>query len=66
MCVVQSDYSIRIDQEWSVDGQSRAPDTSTFSPCHMNHSTSRHNVVRSTSRRQQKVSFLTATDIKVK
>ncbi|DBB09159.1 hypothetical protein WJX82_002108 [Trebouxia sp. C0006] len=60
-----SDYSIRIDQEWSIDGQSRAPDASTFSPCHMNHSTSRHNVVRSTSRRQQKVSFFTATDIKI-
>ncbi|DBA77301.1 hypothetical protein WJX79_008098 [Trebouxia sp. C0005] len=60
-----SDYSIRIDQEWSIDGQSRAPDTSAFSPCHMNHSTTRHNVVRSTSRRQQKVSFFTATDIKV-
>lgn len=60
-----SDYSIRIDQEWSIDGQSRAPNTSIFSPCHMNHSTTRHNVVRSTSRRQQKVSFFTAADIKV-
>ena len=64
--MVQSDYSIRIDQEWSIDGQQRASDTATFSPCHMNHSGSRHNVVRSTSRRHQRVSFFTARDIQVR
>ena len=62
---MQSDYSIRIDQEWSIDGCSRALDTSAFSPCHMNHSTRCRNVVRSTSRRKRKVSFFTDSDIQV-
>lgn len=60
-----SDYSIRVDSEWSIDGQARASDTSSFSPCHMNHSALRHNVVRSTSRKQQKVSFFTEREVQV-
>ena len=63
--VLQSDYCIRIDREWSIDGCARAKDTSRFSPCHMNHSSSRNNVVRSTSRRDKRVSFFAAQDIKV-
>ena len=63
--LLQSDYSIRVDSEWSIDGQARASDTSSFSPCHMNHSALRHNVVRSTSRKQQKVSFFTEREVQV-
>lgn len=58
-----ADYCIKVDREWSIDGRDRATDTTKFSPCHMNHSGSRQNVVRSTKRRQRKISFFAKTDI---
>lgn len=63
--VLQADYCIKLDRKWSIDGRDRAADTSVFSPCHMNHSGSRQNVVRSTKRRQRKISFFTQRDIQV-
>lgn len=62
---MQADYCIKVDREWSIDGRDRATDTTKFSPCHMNHSGSRQNVVRSTKRRQRKISFFAKTDIEV-
>lgn len=60
-----ADYCIKVDREWTIDGRDRAQDTSRFSPCHMNHSGVRHNVVRSTKRRDRTVSFFTRKDIQV-
>lgn len=60
-----ADYCIKVDKEWSIDGRDRAQITSSFSPCHMNHSGVRQNVVRSTKRRQRTVSFFTQRDIQV-
>ncbi|KAK9823631.1 hypothetical protein WJX72_004345 [[Myrmecia] bisecta] len=58
-----SDYCMRLDQEWTIDGRERAQDTAAFSPCHLNHSASRMNVVRQTSRRERRVSFYTMRDL---
>lgn len=65
LVVLQADYCIKVDREWSIDGRDRAANTSVFSPCHMNHSGSRQNVVRSTKRQQRKISFFTQRDIQV-
>lgn len=56
---------MRIDREWTVDAAERACITEAFSPCHMNHSASRHNVVRSVNRVAQRVSFFAGRDIQV-
>eukprot|EP00884_Botryococcus_braunii_P015259 jgi/Botrbrau1/2416/Bobra.0395s0042.2 len=59
-----SDYCIRIDQEWTIDAAERARCLDVFSPCHMNHSASRFNVVRSTNRAAKRILFFTKTDVK--
>ena len=50
---VQSDYCIGIDREWTLDGAERVKDTTSFSPCHMNHSLKRSNVLRSCKRAEK-------------
>lgn len=65
--VLQSDYCIRIDDEWTIDGAERATDTTTFSACHMNHAAgAASNVARLTFRRQQSVRFYAKRDIQVR
>jgi hypothetical protein len=64
---LQSDYCIRIDNEWTIDGAERATDTATFSACHMNHATgAASNVARLTFRREQAVRFYAKRDIQVR
>lgn len=65
MCV-QSDYCIRVDGQWTIDGAERAADTASFSACHMNHGPSAaRNVVRQTLRRERRVVFYACRDIPV-
>ncbi len=65
--VLQSDYCIRINNEWTIDGAERATDTSTFSACHMNHAAGAvSNVARLTFRREQSVRFYAKRDIRVR
>lgn len=54
-----------IDRDWTLDARERAKDTSVFSPAHMNHSATRHNVSRRCSRADQSVSFYASRNIKV-
>lgn len=69
MCVaacLQSDYCIRIDNQWTIDGAQRAQDTSTFSACHMNHAGGdASNVARLTFRKRKAVRFFAKRDIEV-
>jgi hypothetical protein len=61
---MQSDYCIGIDSEWVLDGAQRAQDTSSFSPCHINHSRTGYNVARRTLRKEKKVQLLAVHDIR--
>ena len=54
-----------IDREWTIDGRELAKDTTRFNPCHINHSSSRHNVTRRCSRAERRVSFYAAHNIQV-
>ena len=64
---LQSDYCIRIDSEWTIDGAERATDTTTFSACHMNHAAgAASNVARLTFRREQSVRFYAKRGIQVR
>ena len=54
-----------IDREWTIDGRELAKDTTRFNPCHINHSSSRHNVARRCSRAERRVSFYAARNIQV-
>lgn len=64
---LQSDYCIRIDNEWTIDGAERAKDSSSFSACHMNHAGgAASNVGRLTIRKQRAVRFYAKRDIQVK
>lgn len=63
---MQSDYCIGIDREWTLDGAERVKDTATFSPCLMNHSSKRSNVLRSCRRADKQVQFFTARHIQVR
>lgn len=59
-----SDYCIRIDNQWTIDGAERAQDTSAFSACHMNHAGGNaSNVARLTFRKQKAVRFFAKRDI---
>ena len=52
----QSDYCIRVDRTWTLDGASRAADTARPSPCHVNHARPpKANVCRITRRKERKV-----------
>ena len=62
--VVQSDYCIGIDREWTIDG-SREAQRDAFCLAHINHSAGRSNLQRRTVRRQRKVAFVTARPIQV-
>eukprot|EP01023_Acetabularia_acetabulum_P055120 TRINITY_DN6337_c0_g1_i5.p1 TRINITY_DN6337_c0_g1~~TRINITY_DN6337_c0_g1_i5.p1 ORF type:complete len:329 (+),score=25.82 TRINITY_DN6337_c0_g1_i5:169-1155(+) len=58
------DYCIGINSQYCLDGAERAQQTQDFSPCHMNHSRQRFNVVRRTLRTQKKVLFFAGREIK--
>jgi len=59
-----SDYCIRVDAQWTIDGAGRAPDTSAFSACHMNHAGGAvANVARQTLRHDRRVMFYAQRDI---
>ena len=65
MCA-QSDYCIRVDGQWTIDGAERAADTTSFSACHMNHGAGvTGNVARQTLRRERRVKFYACRDITV-
>ena len=60
-----ADYCMRIDRDWTVDGAERAADTSTFSPCHINHARGgRANVTRLTRRRARRVDLYAARQVR--
>lgn len=62
-----SDYCIRVDDEWTIDGAERASNTADFSACHMNHATAGTvaNVARQTFRQQRRVQFSAQREIQV-
>ncbi len=63
---MQSDYCIRVDAQWTIDGAERAQHTTFFSACHMNHAGGRAaNVARQTFRRQREVRFYASRNIQV-
>lgn len=59
----QAEYCIDLHNGWLIDAVDRAKDTQTFSACHMNHSSLRHNVARRTDRAQKRVEFYAERDI---
>jgi hypothetical protein len=60
----QSDYCMKIDAEWALDGAERAKDTSRFSGCHLNHSRQRFNIARRTLRKERRVELFAVRDIR--
>jgi len=54
---------MKVDSEWTIDAIERAKDTTSFSPVHMNHSSSRSNISRRCCRADQTISCYAATDI---
>ncbi|KAK9800322.1 hypothetical protein WJX73_001850 [Symbiochloris irregularis] len=60
-----SDYAICIDAEMTLDACERVKDTSVFSPCHINHSSTRNNVARQPLREQQAIHFFAKRDIQI-
>ena len=63
--LVQSDYAICIDQEWTLDACDRVKDLSSFSPCHINHSSTRNNVIRKPLRSEHAIHFFAKRHIQV-
>eukprot|EP00892_Ulva_mutabilis_P006460 jgi/Ulvmu1/4186/UM019_0165.1 len=60
-----SDYCIAIDDEWVIDGSTRAADRDLFSPCHINHSRQSFNVARRTIPSRRRVELYAIRDISV-
>ena len=66
VALMQSDYAICVDNEYTLDARERVKDISTFSPCHINHSAYRKNVVRKPLRDQLQIHFFASKDIYVR
>lgn len=63
VCLPQGDFVMAIDRDYVIDAAARVAATGSFHPVHMNHSRSRHNVLRYYERSKGRVAFFASRDI---